>query len=94
MASSNIRVLSVTDSERGNWTYSAGVNGTVVVATGRRVTGITAYSSAGGTLTIDGGDSVVIPAGSAISIEPKGNLVAPTIVFSAGVTSYFIESVM
>jgi len=81
------------NNERGAWTYAAGVNGTVVVAAGKRVIGIAAYSTAGGTLTIDGGDSVVIPAGAAISIEPKGNLVAPTIVFSAGVTSYFVETV-
>lgn len=82
------------DSERGTWSYVSGVNGTVVVAAGKRVIGIAAYSTAGGTLTIDGGDSVTIPAGSAISIEPKGNLIAPTIVFSGGVTAYFVESVI
>lgn len=82
------------DNERGTWSYAAGVNGTVVVAAGKRVIGITAYSSAGGTLTINGGDTVTIPAGSSISIEPKGNITAPTIVFSAGVTSYFVESVI
>jgi mannose-6-phosphate isomerase-like protein (cupin superfamily) len=69
--------VSITDNERGTWSYAAGVNGTVV----------------GGTLTINAGDSVVIPAGSSISISPKGNITAPTIVFSAGVTSYFIETV-
>ena len=90
----NIRVLPVTDSERGAWSYAAGVNGTVVVGAGKRVIGITAYSNAGGTLTIDGGDSVVIPAGSAIDIAPRGNLIAPTIVFSAGITSYFVETVI
>lgn len=82
------------DQERGTWSYAAGVNGTVVVAAGKRVIGIAAYSTAGGTLTINGGDSVVISAGSAISIEPKGNLTAPTIVFSAGVTSYVVETVI
>lgn len=89
----DLRVVSVKDSERGEWSYAAGVNGTVVVPAGRRVLGIAAYSTAGGTLTINGGDSVVIPAGSAIGIEPKGNLIAPTIVFSGGVTSYFVETV-
>jgi hypothetical protein len=89
----DIRVLSVTDSERGSWGYSAGTSGTVVVATGRRVVGIGAHSTAGGTLTINGGDSVVVPAGVAINIHPKGNLVAPTIVFTA-TTSYFVESVI
>jgi hypothetical protein len=45
------------DNERGSWGYVAGVSGTVVIAAGRRVLGIAAYSSAGGTLTINGGDS-------------------------------------
>jgi hypothetical protein len=85
--------VSIADNERGTWGYVAGVNGTVAVAAGRRVTGISAYSAAGGTVTINGGDSIVIPAGASISISPKGNLQAPTIVFSAGVTSYVIESV-
>jgi mannose-6-phosphate isomerase-like protein (cupin superfamily) len=85
--------VSITDNERGTWSYAAGVNGTVVVGAGKRVIGLTAYSAAGGTLTINAGDSVVIPAGSSISISPKGNITAPTIVFSAGVTSYFIETV-
>jgi hypothetical protein len=89
---SNVSIAS--DKQYGSWGYSAGVNGTVVVGTGKRVNGITAYSAAGGTLTINGGDSVLIPAGSAIDISPRGNLVAPTIVFSAGVTSYFIETVI
>lgn len=89
----NIRVISVKDSGSGTWSYLAGVNGTVVVAAGKRVIGIAAYSAAGGTLTIDGGDSVVIPAGASIDIAPMGNLVGPTLVFSAGVTSYFVETV-
>lgn len=81
------------DNGRGTWGYVAGVSGTVVIAAGRRVLGIAAYSSAGGTLTINGGDSVVIPAASAIGISPKGNLVAPTLIFT-GTTSYFVESVV
>jgi hypothetical protein len=81
------------DNERGMWAYAAGVSGTVVIAAGRRVLGIAAYSTAGGTMTINGGDSVVIPASSAIGIAPKGNLVAPTLVFT-GTTSYFVESVI
>lgn len=81
------------DNERGTWGYVAGVSGTVVIAAGRRVLGIAAYSTAGGTLTINGGDSVVIPAASAIGIAPKGNLVAPTLVFT-GTTSYFVEFVI
>jgi hypothetical protein len=85
--------VTVQDDQRGAWAYASGVSGTVVVAAGRRVTGIAAHSVVGGTLTINGGDSVAIPTGGSISIEPRGNLVAPTIVFS-DTSSYFVESVI
>lgn len=86
--------MGIIDSERGTWGYVAGVNGTVAIAKGRRVIGITAYSTLGGTLTINGGDAVVVPANSLIHLAPKGNLTAPTVVFSKSVTSYFVESVI
>lgn len=85
--------VAITDSERGSWGYSAGVSGTVNVAANRRVIGIAAHSIVGGSLTINGGDSVIIPANGQIAIQPKGNLVAPTLVFTA-TSSYFIESVI
>jgi hypothetical protein len=84
----------ISDSERGTWGYVAGTNGTVNIAAGRRVLAIQARSTAGGTVTVNGGDSVSVAAGSSLTIQPKGNLVAPTIVFSAGITSYLVESVV
>ena len=82
----------ISDSERGTWGYVAGVSGTVNIAANRRVIGISAYATVAGSLTINGGDSVPIAAGRTLTIEPKGNLVAPTIVFT-GTSSYFVESV-
>lgn len=83
----------ISDSERGTWDYVSGVSGTVVIAASRRVLRIAAHATIAGSLTINGGNSVPIAAGSTLSIEPKGNLVAPTIVFT-GTSSYFVESVI
>lgn len=77
----------------GTWSYYAGVTGTVVVTAGQRVVGISAYSALGGTVVINGGASVPLPIGVAIAIEPNGNLVAPTIVFT-GTSTYFVEVVV
>lgn len=76
----------------GTWAYYSGLVGTVVVGAGQRVVGISAYSSTGGSLTINGGSTVTLPAGVAVSIEPNGNLTAPTIIFT-GTSTYFVEVV-
>lgn len=76
----------------GTWFYYAGVSGTVSVAGGQRVTGIGCHSTAGGSYTIDGGATIPIPPGVGINVEPDGNLVAPTIVFT-GTDSYLITVV-
>lgn len=86
-----VRELNV-DKNFGTWSYYAGTSGTVVVTAGQRVIGIGTHSTGSGTLTINGGPSVPIPAGISINIEPLGNVVAPTLVFT-GTDSYFIEVV-
>jgi hypothetical protein len=75
----------------GTWGYHAGVSGTVVVAAGERVVGIAAHATDAGSMTIDGGDSVPVPAGTGVVFTPQGNLVAPTIVFT-GTDSYVVET--
>lgn len=81
-----------TDIEKnyGTWSYYAGITGSVSV-TGR-VVGISAYAALGGTITINGGATITLPIGVAISIAPNGNLVSPTIVFT-GTSTYFVEVV-
>jgi len=77
----------------GTWAYVAGGSGTATVPAGGRVLTISAITDAGidGSVEIDGGDT--IPLNSAgINLNPKGNLVAPTVVFSS-TNSYFIEYV-
>lgn len=82
----------VTSVAAGVWSYYSGVSGTVNVTSGQRVVGISAHSAAGGSMTINGGPSIVLPANTAVSIAPNGNLTAPTIVFTSTDT-YFIEVV-
>jgi hypothetical protein len=76
----------------GTWGYYAGASGTVNVSAGQRVIGIAAHSTLGGSMAINGGASVPIPAASGIAIEPFGNLVAPTMVFTS-TDAYFVEVV-
>jgi hypothetical protein len=76
----------------GTWSYYAGTSGTVVVAPNWRVVGITAHSTSGGTLVINSGQTFPILAGTAIAIQPGGNIVAPTLVFTT-TDSYFVEVV-
>ena len=78
--------------QSGTWAYYAGTSGTVNVSAGQRVIGIAAHSTVGGSMTINGGASITIPANSGISIAPIGNITAPTIVFTS-TDSYFIEVV-
>lgn len=82
----------------GTWGYNAGTNGTVTLSGSKRVLQITATAlEAQGTITINGGDTIIIPYGatdkvsSQITIAPIANLTDPTIIFSSGVDSYFIE---
>lgn len=80
------------DKSFGTWAYYAGTSGTVTVTAGQRVIGISAHSTSGGTMTINGGATITIPANVSFNLSPLGNVVAPTIVFTSTDT-YFIEVV-
>lgn len=78
----------------GTWAYEAGVAGTEIIGAGQRVIGIAAHAGiVAGSMTINGGDVIPVPANSSITINPYGQLVAPTIVFT-GTDSYFIETLI
>lgn len=76
----------------GAWDYRAGASGTVSVPAGGRVVGIAAHSTAGGSFTINGGNSVPVPANVGVAVVPNAQLVAPTLVFT-GTDSWFVEFV-
>lgn len=69
--------------------YRAGASGSPRSFVGR-VLGITAHSTAGGSMTINGGDSIPIPANAAVEFRPAGQLVSPALVFT-NTDSYIVE---
>lgn len=83
----------VTDANvTGTWGYAAGTSGTVNVPAGAKVLQISATSTLGGSFTVNGGAAITIPANQQFTLEPRGNLVAPTVVFTS-TASYVIEYV-
>ena len=60
--------------DNGTWSYRAGVDGTINLGAADHVIGIACRSAAGGSLRINGGDLVPVPANAGISITPQGVL--------------------
>ncbi|MGZ6836768.1 MAG: hypothetical protein ACXVGE_13010 [Blastococcus sp.] len=77
----------------GTWGYKAGASGTPALPAGARVQSIVAHATTAGSLTINGGDSIPVPANVGFTAAPQGALVAPTIAFT-GTDSYFVEYVI
>lgn len=77
----------------GTWAYYSGAAGTVVVTAGQRVLSISCHATTVGSVTINGGTAIPIPANVGFSISMTGILTAPTVVFT-GTDSYFIETVI
>jgi len=84
----------------GIWGYAAGANGTVQVPPGSTVLQIIAWSSGGSpTVTVFGGSAIPLPATSepfvmrfnTDLVQARGAGAAAAIVFSSGVTGYFVE---
>ena len=84
-------------SQTGTWGYNSGISGTLTLTGGKKILQITAIGEeASATIQINGGDTITLPYGStdkvssSITIEPKGNLVDPTIIFT-NTKAYFCE---
>ena len=78
--------------ETGTWSYRAGVSGSVTVPAGGRVIGIAAHAATAGSFSINGGDSIPVPANVGADLAPRAALIAPTVVFS-GTDAYVLEFV-
>lgn len=77
----------------GAWGYLAGVSGAASVPADKRVLQISASAGAtAASYAIDGGDAITIPAGKSHTFEPRGNLVAPAIIFT-NTDGYTVEFV-
>jgi hypothetical protein len=78
----------------GVWGYAAGVSGSPSLPAGSRVLALAAHATSAGSLTINGGDSIPIPANTGWGLDGVfGQLVAPTLVFT-GTDSYFAAYVV
>jgi hypothetical protein len=85
---------------QGKYTYAAGASGTVTLATGATLKQIVAHSTAGGTITIFGGASIPIIAGTAIALRfihdnavaGETSTASAAIVFT-GTDSYYVETI-
>lgn len=77
--------------EGKTWGYHAGISGTVVVSASETIMGISAYAASGGSMTINGGDSIPLPAGISVTIQPRAWLYGATIVFT-NTNTYIIEA--
>ena len=80
--------------ELGAWGYNAGTAGTLTVAANKRILSLTvvAPQTTAASMTINAGSTITVPAGTALTLSPRANLVAPTLVFT-GTSSYFVEFV-
>lgn len=76
------------DGRTGVWSYVAGVSGSRTI-TGK-IQSILAHSTAGGSFTVNGGDSIPVPANTGFAFAPEGNLVNATFVFT-NTDMYLIE---
>jgi len=67
----------------GTWDYHAGVSGTVVLTAGQRLLAVAAHATSAGSLTINGGDSVPIPANTGWGLDSIfAQTTAPVLVFT------------
>jgi len=90
-----VDLKAVTDATvTGSWGYRSGVSGTPVIPADQRILQISASAPADtdASMTINGGNTVLIPAGKNITFIPRGNLVTPTLVFT-DTDSYIVEFV-
>ncbi len=84
---------------QGTWGYASGTSGTETLTGRKQVTRISAIAlEAGGTVQINGGDTITIPYGStdsvssAIDVPVHGVLIDPEIIFT-GTDSYLVQYV-
>ena len=77
---------------RGAYAYRAGVSGTVIIPAESRIMSWSAFAVSNGTVTIDGGDTIIIPTGGNAQGEAWETLGAATFVFT-NTDSFFIEYV-
>jgi hypothetical protein len=74
-----------------------GLAGVEVIEAGRRITAITATvelgAGAAGTVAIPGSETITVPVGTSITVEPGEDLIGPITITFANTTAYVVETV-
>jgi hypothetical protein len=75
----------------GTWDYTAGTSGTVALTGGKKVHSVAVTATVAGSMKINGGATITIPAGTPMSFGfDDGKLTNPTFVFTS-TASYYID---
>ena len=77
----------------GEWDYRAGIDGSPTLPDDAQLLGITAHATTAGSMSINGGDSIPIPANATVYFTPARLLVSPVLVFT-GTDSWIVEFVV
>lgn len=96
VAASDVDPLPIQDQKQtGTWGYTSGVVGTATIPANAKIIQISAVSTSTvqSSFSINSGATITIPAGQSFTFEPKGNLISPTVIFTA-TASYVIEFVV
>ena len=79
---------------KGTWGYLAGTSeASLVLGGSKKVLSWTCHATTAGSMTINNGASIILPANTSLSDNPNGNLTDPTFVFT-GTDSYYISYVV
>lgn len=74
-----------------------GLAGAEVIEAGRRITAITATvrlgAAADGTIAIPGSETITVPSGSSVTVEPNEDLIGPITITFTNTSAYVVETV-
>lgn len=89
-----IRGSVVIEGQTGTYGYHAGATGTVTLPVGSHTLSMAAFASgSSGSVTINGGDTIIVPPDGVVQSQPNGNLVSAVFVFT-NTTAYFVEYIV
>lgn len=78
----------------GKWGYHAGASGTVTLTGGEVVASIHAHSTAGGSFTVNGGDSIPIPASASwFKLTMPTDALADAVIVFTTTDSYVVQTI-
>lgn len=87
----SIRGSVVIEGMTGTYGYVAGATGTVTLPVNSAVLSMAAFAAgSSGSVTINGGNTIIVPPDGVVQSSPNGNLFSAVYVFT-NTTAYFVE---